>query len=316
MRVPGMSVLAMVAATALAAAAPAAGGERLPAKDGFAALQKVAASKDPDLWDVVLPAKLVESRPNWGEEETRTWREGLSKRLADAKVVKVREEGDDAVVRFEEGRAGGQGQQEIAIHWSGSRWVLASPQAWPISGKFMAKARGSGLARVRLAARKGTEDGYGKSAYSFGCATGDPAQCKGRMNLWYCLRGDMHVTMETRILDLGRTPFDKVDGIPVGSEWKRELAAVAGAVLAIHCVDRRGVDFFVKARVVSADEGGLELEWDLLAAGPGAPPSIHEPNPIESRDGADGADGMCGAPGQSGTGSGGGKAGKGGEGGK
>ena len=48
------------------------------------------------------------------------------------------------------------------------------------------------------------------------------------------------------------------------------------------------------------EEEGMRLfeaareEWTLLTGGHGAPPSIHETNPMNSRSGADGTDGLCG----------------------
>ena len=112
------------------------------------------------------------------------------------------------------------------------------------------------------------------------------------MDVWFCQHNDFHTGRG--IADLGKVKLDKVEGMPVGVTWRDWADVQKGHSYALHCKDERDRDFYVKFSVKKIRRGAVEIEWTLLTDGLGAPPSIHEANPLLSNDGADGSAGLCG----------------------
>lgn len=265
------------------------------AKHGMTKIVATARSTDADALAALLPDRLVEHRSR-KEEDVAAWREGFARELAGARDVRVEEadSGDAAVATFMEGGS----KKTVRLRWAKDRWILDCAQSWMLSGAFLDRARGRGPVTVKLLPRP-DNSAYGESAWSFPFATGKSDDCKNRMSVWFCRYGDLHTVGDNRILETREKRLEKVDGIPADFGDGQWVEPKAGRVYVVHCVREaagpENVDFWVKLRVTKVSDRSLELEWDLLAAGPGAPPSIHEPAPVpDPQDGADGCDGYCG----------------------
>ncbi len=287
-------------------------GKRPTAEEGFKAIQEVVKGADADMLEVVIPGKIQDRRMK--DEEVAAWREKLARRIAKASLLRAREGGTEAVARFSSERGE---ESEIALHFTGTRWVVASPDAYQVRGRFLDTARGSSTAKATLVARTEKDRDYAKSAYSFAHVTGDPNLCKNRMNIWLDANcGQIHARGEGRIAVVPGDSPDKVDSIPVGVEWVQTATPEKGRVFVVHCKRPGTSDFFVACSVEAAAGDSVGLEWTLLAAGPGAPATIHKAQPLKSNDGMDGCDGMCGKAGEGGAPGSGGGSGKGGSGGR
>lgn len=284
-----------LAALLLGAVAGAAAERHEGAKEGMTKIVAAAkAAKAEDL-AVLFPDRLVEHRSR-KEEDVAAWREGFARELAGARDVRTEEaeSGDAAVATFEEGGA----RKTVRLRWTKERWILDGSQSWMLSGPFMDRARGRSPATGKLVPRP-DNSAYGGSAWSFPWVTGNPDECKNRMSVWFCRYGDLHTVGDSRILDTGEKRLEKVDGIPADFGDRQWVEPKPGRVYVVHCVRKatgaEDVDFWAKLRVTKVSDRSLEFEWDLLAAGPGAPPSIHEPAPVpDPLTGADGCDGYCG----------------------
>ena len=305
------ALVAMLAAWVALTPAAFAGKSRSGAKAGFKKIQKILKDEESDLHSVVIPDSLVKDRRSWKPEDVKAWREGLVELLADAKVAKVRESGDDAVVRITGAR---KSEMEILLRYSDSRWIVGSAEAFLVSGKPLTDAGAGGPARVTLEMRT-KNDSMGTSAFSFSYVTKDVEKCKNRIDIWFCRCGNLHTGGRSLATGLGSKALGKVNEIPVGTEWKREVKPEKGAAFVVRCLDPDRTDFFVKARVVSVRESALTLEWELLTTGRGAPTKIDEPVSMDPNDrsGANGLPGICGLSGKAGRD---GKSGSGGRGGK
>ncbi len=296
--------VALAAVTVIAIQAWAGeGGSRPTAEEGFKAIQEVAKGKDADMLEAVIPSTLQDRRMK--VEEIRAWREGFARKLAEATPIRSREDGEEAIARFSSGKGD---EWELFLHFTGTRWVVGSAGAYQVKGSSLDAARGSSPAKVTLVARTEKDKDYAKSAFSFAHVTGDPEKCKNRMNLWFdgnC--GKLHACGKAAVVTA--TSLAGLDGIPTGVTWADMVAPEKGKVFVVHCRREWSVDFFVACRCTAASADRVELEWTLLAGGPGSPTTIHREQPLKSNDGSDGCDGMCGKSGSSGGsgGSGGGK---------
>jgi hypothetical protein len=296
----------VVLAAAAVLALPAFAGDdakRPTAEEGFKAIQAALDGKDAAAMEAVLPAKLADREEMKGDE-LKAWRAGMARRLAKGTFRHAREEGAEAAVRFS---PGGEDEFEVLLRWADSRWVVASGDAYQVRGRLLDSARGSSAAKVTLVARTEKDKDYAKSAFSFACVTGDPEQCKNRMDVWFdgnC--GQVHAGGDGKVAALAVDSLGKVDGLPLGVEWSEKVAPEKGRVLVVHCLRPGRSDFYVACRFTAAGESRVELEWTLLATGPGSPGTIHRAQPDKSNDGDDGCDGFCGKAGHAGTSSGGG----------
>jgi hypothetical protein len=282
--------IALAAFAALAAAAPLPAGDRPGAAQAFRDLQKAAAAGDAKVLEAALPDAEGEAAAGKGREAIAAWRKGLAEALAAAKDPVVREAGDDAVARWKDPAGGGD--REIPLRWRDGRWTAAAAAPFAVSGAALDAARGRAPLAAALSARK--ENGpYGTSAYSFAHCTGKAADCRNRMDLWYCHNGDLHRTGDTVLARLKGKRLEDAAGIPVGVAWKETLAPAAGGVYAVRCRRRGERDFYVKLRVKAMTPDRLDLEWTLLASGPGAPGDLRAPKPPPA-DAAEAAyDGLC-----------------------
>jgi len=256
------------------------------AKDSFRALQEAAARPESEAFRKGVARETLAALKH---DEAEANLRALAEQVAVAKVDRVREEGDEAVVAFHLDAEPGV-QRELPLTRTGGAWRIASAGSHIVGGPGLEDRRGKEPAVVRLLMRT-SNDGYGASAYSFAHVTGDPAQCKNRMDLWFCHNGDLHTSGGGRITDLGDAPLDRVRGLPVGAAWTRTCAANEEKTYVLHCRNRS--DFYVALRVKKVRRGVAEIEWTLLADGPNAPGAIHAVQPLVSNEGADGSDGLC-----------------------
>lgn len=269
-------------------------GKRPSAEEGFKAIQEVAKGSDAESLEAVFPANLQGSRMK--AEEVRKWRAKFARELAAATPVRAREDGTEAVARFS---TEDSDQWELALHFTGTRWVVASPGAYLVKGRSLDAARGPSPAKTALIARTEEDRDYAKSAFSFAHVTGDPALCLNRMDLWFdgnC--GQLHAGGDDKVATLTAKTLESLDGIPTGVTWGDAVVPEKGRVFVVHCVRSGTVDFYVACRVVKVAGARVDLEWTLLAAGLGSPATIQKTQPLNSNDGADGCDGMCGKSGK------------------
>ena len=261
----------------------------LTPKETFAKMAEAAQRPDTPAFRGLFSADAFGRTRGIKQDEARR---DLASTLENATVTDVRQAGADAIVVFanpadRELKA----TREIELQLEGSYWLIKNARTYTVSGLGLKHRQGKKTARARLMER--TVNGpYGASAYSFTYVTGDAAKCKNRMDVWFCHHGDFHT--RNRIADLGTVKLASVKGIPIGVEWKQWANVEKGHIYVLLCQDVRDRDFYVKFRVKKKKRGAVELEWTILAEGFGAPPSIHEANPLLSNDGADGADGLCG----------------------
>lgn len=115
-----------IAALSLALGARAESGNRAPAREGFEAIQKVAAARDAEVLDVVIPSALVEKRPGFAGKMLQDWRIDLAKRLTSRTVLDAREEGDAAVVRLK-GEVVGE-ETELPLRWAAAAGSWMRPR--------------------------------------------------------------------------------------------------------------------------------------------------------------------------------------------
>ena len=270
-------------------------GARPTAEAGFAAIQAAASSVDTPVLEKCLPAKLVAKWTVHAKDRAGPWRADFAGVLSRVVPTGVRESGDAAFARWTYGAP--PATWELPLAFDGTRWNVDAPWAYVVAGGVLARANAKGLARVKLTARR--ENGpYGTSAFSFTHVTQDPAQCKNRMDVWYCHNGDLHFRGETKAAATEFADLSKPDGIPSDLVWKSTLAARAGTVYAVHCLRPDRMDFYATMRVTSCSAGAAEFEWRLLAAGPNAPVSIVKPQPLTTKDADDACDGLCGKSGK------------------
>ena len=285
-----VSIIGLVLVGLAASPRPANAGPRDPAP-AFKAFAKLAADDvaDEDRQAAFTKAGLAKERDHDGA----LIRGGLLTEIAGAKSVKAREKGDEAVVSFKaEGDERGV-VREVPLRRVGGEWKLDAPRSYVVRGPDLDDRTNKRTAKASLAIRTG--GGYKGSAYCFANATGDPDDCLGRMDLWICHNNDIHRSGGARIVSLGKTALDAVDGIPVGVEWSEGTVPIeAGHTYVVHCRSSGRRDFYVKLRITKVTRTGVEIEWTLLTTGFNAPKSIYEAVKIESGDGADGTDGLCG----------------------
>lgn len=291
----GLVAAATFAAVTIAPTFPAASAakdaDRPSPVQGFEAVQEAAAKANAERLAVLLPADLVKDRSQWTDAKTTAWREGWTKRLASLKAVGSAGLGDGkAHVRCADAAAGEE--LVVPLAWKKDAWVVTAGDPWLVKGKALDAVRAGGPGKVHLAPRT-SNDGYGKSAFSFAHATGDPEQCWNRMDVWYCRSKWLHSGHDSTLALLPRADFAKLEGIPADVTWSDEVKPAVGNVVLVHCFDRRHRDFYVKAKVVAAGPKGLDLEWTLLAAGFGSPAGVTRPSPYVGRDAADGYEGIC-----------------------
>jgi len=208
----------------------------------------------------------------WVHVDVNVLRQVLVQEISTAVVRRVDELAGEAVVRFSP--PGGAVEKELFISRTAKEWVVTSGRAFPVSGPALARARGPHPARFRLAARP-ERDGYGASGYSFTHATGDPAACANRVEVWYCARAELHATRQNRLALLPETSLAQVRGLRPGLAWEESVRPRAGQVLLVHLRTRQ--DFYVVLQVLAAIPGHFEADWTLLTDGWNAPRSIHEP---------------------------------------
>jgi hypothetical protein len=305
-----------LAALLTAASADDPAPPRPTAMDGFAKIQAAVTANDPELLDVLMPAKLVEGRRDPDKDAVAKWRAALGKSLAAAKALEAHEDGDDAQVRL----SAGGGEALVLLHFGGTRWIVSSALSYPLAASAAAAKLGRGD-RTHLGIRT-TNDDYGDTAFSFRYVTSDAEACKNRMNVWFCHNGDLHATRGSTVADAGESATTEMRWLPSASAFGTKAHATAGHSYVVHVLDERyATDFYVELAVIRADDTGLDFTWQVLASGLGAPASTKKAVPLarDDRDGADGCDGLCGkdgGSGGSGTGGSGSKGGKGGKGGK
>lgn len=281
----------------LSAAATALAKDRRPEpRDGFRdAVAVVTPSGEPahpECW----PEELV-ARRDWRgtPEQVSAWRRDAVARLASAQVKKVRPDGERALVRVRYAR----GEAELPLSWSEARWVVDAPEEWLVRGTGLDDANGSRPASLRLTART-TGGPYGTSAFSFAHVTQDAELCLNRLDLWYCHNGDLHVVGDGGLVEIGKGRLGKADEIPAGAVWDGTVHPRKGFVYVLHALRRGHRDFFVRLRVTALAAEAVELEWELLSLGEGAPKTIHEAQPWQASEpgmgkpGTDGCAGLCG----------------------
>ena len=264
---------------------------RPKAKEAIAQLQRAARSDDGATLERALPAQLFAARTRTEDASTDVRRAELARELATAKIVGVREDDDQAIARYTV--PGSADVRELPLrHDDEHGWVAAAAQGHVVDGQSLDARRGKQPARATLRMRT-SNDGYGGSALSFAHVTASPADCKNRMDVFYCHNGDLHGVAGSEIAGLGRTNLAKVVGLPLGASWASTAAVEPHHVYVVHCRSGSRHDFFVKLQVVERKADAITLEWTLLSDGPGAPPAIDAPQPVGGNDGADGADGLC-----------------------
>lgn len=264
---------------------------RPKAGEFLAKFATLAQKPDETLLAQLLPESVLGRHAARDPMQVETWRQELSHELATAKLVAAREKGDDAVVRFTEKE--GPAELELAVRFVGDAWVAAAARTQVVKSKDLDQRNGKAPAHLTLAARTSNE-GYGKSAFSFTHVTADPEQCKNRMDLWYCHNGDLHAVHQGLFADLGKEKLDKATGLPLGVTWQHTFAPKKGNVYVLHCVSEERCDYYVKLLVTDVKADAVSIDWNLLSAGWNAPAGIAAPQPLQSNDGADGADGLCG----------------------
>ncbi len=227
-----------------------------------------------------------------GDGEDARLRAKLASELVQATTLKVTERKDIAVVRFRAAAGKQNDTRELLLNHDGTKWVIAAATSFVVSGKSIEDRRGNKKAKVRLKERTQNAT-YGASGYSFAHVTGNANECKNRMDVWFCHNGDFHTTQGT-IVDLEKTSWSKIKGIPARADFAREARAVKGHSYVVRCGPNLRRDFFVLFKVKKLKKGIVELEWTILADGQNAPPNIHKLFPEMSGDGADGCDGLCG----------------------
>ncbi len=264
--------------------------QRPKAGEAIPRIQSLLTANDAAALERVLPQELVAKRADFAGNRLDAWRASFAQELAAAKVVGVREKGDEAVVRFTVERS--TDERELPLRYVADDWVIAAAQSYVVKGKSLDDRRGKEVARVTLQART-SNDGYGKSGFSFTHVTSVPDECKNRMDVWHCHNGDVHMVRDDRIANLGKQKLAKLDALPIGVEWSKCLAPMRGNAYVVHCQDGDRRDFYVKLLVVDVVPDAVTIEWTLLSDGRNAPASISTPQPLVSKDGADGADGLC-----------------------
>ena len=223
-------------------------------------------------------------------QRVRLDRDELFAELEKARVTKVKEAGERALVKF----STGDDTRAVLLERVRGKWLLGCARSFVLASDGLTRSRGKKPATARLAMR--TNNGpYGASAYSFTHASGDMLKYKNRADIWFCHNQDFHV--RGGIVDLGKTSIKSVKSIPLDARWARTARVEAGHTYVLRCGPDKRRDFFVVCRVRRMKRNAAELEWTLLTGGFNAPVSIHKPRRLtadEQRDAADGTDGLCG----------------------
>jgi hypothetical protein len=280
----------------LAAAAALPGGAPTP-KEGFQALVLACREGKAEALEALLPAAAAGPVAGSDREKVAAWRKEFAAHLATATPRRIREGEGAAVVGYR--REGSVDDYELPVvlrkdpRVDKDVWVADAPAGYLVRGRALDAANGRTPAKLALSART-VNGSYGDSGFSFAHVTKDPAQCLGRMDLWYCHNGDLHAVADGRIARVSADRLADVDGIPVGVSWKDTITPEAGGVYVVHCRRREHRDFYVKVLVGKLDRKSVSMEWSILAAGYGSPAGIQAPRPIGSKEGADGVDGLCG----------------------
>lgn len=288
----GTRTIASVLGVLLALAAPlATAGGRPSAKDGFKALVERTTPGDTPAHPEALPKDLAPREAQRDEAALAAWRRETVIRLGKAAVKAVREKGDRALVHAElDGET-----VEIPLRWDGARWALDAPQEYVVTPATLGKANAAGALRVSLDMRK-TNGAYGGSAYAFTWMSKDAEAVKNRVDVWYCHNGDLHVSGEGEIADVGGIALAKAARIPVEAAWSDgSVKPQKGRTYVVRCRRLNSHDYYVALRVEKVTPTGLEFTWTLLALGAGGPKALDAPAPPpDPLDGADGFDGLCG----------------------
>jgi hypothetical protein len=265
-----------------------AAADGISAKKGFARIQETPA-EDLDALRALYPSSIVERSLRTPAEQD-AWRTALHARLKKVQVLGARESVGLARVRV---RDEGGATAEIPLRYDDGQWVLDTAREQVIEGGSLEKANGEEPATVTLTTRR-TNDAYGTSAFSFAHVTRKDTECLNRMDVWYCHNHELHFSGGGGAILTKAKALAKVKEVPMDVEWQPFVTPKKGQVYVIHARRPGHRDFYVRARILSVGEHGIELEWNLLSTGEGSPPSIHEASPIQSNDGADGTDGLCG----------------------
>jgi hypothetical protein len=219
---------------------------------------------------------------------------GILAEVEKAKIAKVVEKGDRALVTFYEAKSGEAVTRAVVMERTAGQWLLGSARSFVVESKALKTSRGKKPAVVKMSMR--TKGGaYGRTAYSFSYVSGDMVKYKNRVDIWFCHNQDFHV--KGVIADMGKTSLKNVKSIPLTAKWGRTARVEVGHAYVVRCGadDRR--DFFVSFRVKRLKRSTVELEWTVLAGGFNAPASIHEPAGLSDevqRAGSNGTDGLCG----------------------
>ena len=290
MKTSRTTALVLVIATIASAGPDDAKGAK-GAKAAFLRIQKAAAK---------LRGDETTARPEMAKlfvrdvERGRADLTGILAELEKAKIAKVVENGDRALVTFYEPRSSEAVTRAVLMERTAGKWLLGSARSYVVESKTLKASRGKKAATVQMSMR--TKNGaYGRSAYSFTYASGDMVKYKNRADIWFCHNHDFHV--KGAIADMGKTSLKKVKSIPVKAKWGRTARVEAGHTYVVRCGKGKRRDFFVAFRVKRIKRGTVELEWTVLAGGFNAPASIHEPVELSEEDqraGSDGTDGLCG----------------------
>jgi len=254
------------------------------AKQAFPHIQVAAAQAQPEEFLGLFTEQALESAGSDKEERLKE----TASVVADWKVSKVREEGDHAAVVMKSN----SDVREVLLYREQGKWKLGSVASYLVEGADLKTRCGKKSTAAPLRPR--TENGpYGTSAFSFTHVTGNAKDCKNRMDLWLCHNQDLHAGAKARIVDLGKKPLRSIKGIPIDVTWVPTVPLESGHSYVIHCRDKRDRDFFVKFKVSSFKSDIAILEWTLLSTGFGAPPTIHEQQPLRTSDRADAFAGLC-----------------------
>lgn len=291
-RVPSLVVLA--GALLLGSEPRAVAGDTDPEKAFHALVEKCKSGTDEEK-ATLLPDAMARDLRLDGEALLR-WRKDLVEALAAAKTGDVRQDGKTAVVRFTTSRPGEEWEWSLTL--KGETWTPAGPVLYMVKGPELSEACGKKPETLDLLPRDPKDGDYGRAcSFSFVHGTSDASSIKNRICLWYGPCGHLHAS--DRIARVRAANLEKVDGIPVGVNWKSSLVPEKGGVYVLHTKRAGHRDFYVKIQVLEVGGKRIRMAWSLLTTGYGSPASIHRSTPMEPNpDGADGADAMCrqGAP--------------------
>ena len=292
----GWSLITVLPITVLTVALVARAEEEEGARASFAKTQKVIARLRNQTPRDKRALQELYSRDT---QSSRLDRDVLLVELQNARVKRVREKGDRAVVSFVTPNDPNHVMHGVLLKRAGEKWLIDCTRSFELASKGLDKRRGKKPVRVRLSMRT-TNGDYGTSAYSFTYVSSDMRKIKNRVDIWFCHNHDFHVNGS--ITDLGKTSIKKATQVPLDATWGSTVRAEIGHTYVMRCGadDRR--DFFVAFTVRALRRSVVEFDWTLLTGGHNAPASIHEAVPLSEEDQRAGADGTAGLCGKNGSG--------------